>query len=192
MDSVIDGIDYGPLAGLLGRWSGSRGMDVSPDNQAQDDKTAFNDEITFRVAGVAENAEEQQLVGIRYRHVVRKSSSGLIFHDQIGHWLYEPKTRTIMHSLTIPRGVCILAGGKLTTEGRALVFDVSATAGDDTFGVLQSPFMKDKARTKAFTMKLVLEDDALSYQETTSLHIYGADFEHVDASKLQRITYDPD
>ena len=158
----------------------------------QDDKTAFNDEITFRVAGAAENAEEQQLVGIRYRQVVRKSSSGLIFHDQIGHWLYEPATHAIMHSLTIPRGVCILAGGKLTTEGRTLVFDVSATAGDDTFGVLQSPFMKDKARTRAFTMKLVLEDDALSYQETTSLHIYGADFEHVDASKLQRITYDPD
>ena len=97
-----------------------------------------------------------------------------------------------MHSLTIPRGVCILAGGKLATEGQALVFNVSATAGDDTFGILQSPFMKDKAKTRAFAMKLVLEDDTLSYEETTSLHIYGADFEHTDASKLQRITYDPD
>ena len=53
MNSVIDGINYGPLAGLLGQWSGNRGLDVSPDNQAQDDKTAFTDELTFSVAGAA-------------------------------------------------------------------------------------------------------------------------------------------
>ena len=116
MNSVIDGIDYGPLAGLLGRWCGSRGMDVSPDNQAQDDKTAFNDEITFRVAGAAENAEEQQLVGIRYRQVVRKLSSGLIFHDQIGHWLYEacdPRHHAFPHHTS--RG---LYSGRRQTDNR--------------------------------------------------------------------------
>ena len=68
MDSVIDGIDYGPLAGLLGQWSGNKGLDVSPDNQAQDDKTAFTDDLTFKVAGAAENAEEQQLVP-EWQHV---------------------------------------------------------------------------------------------------------------------------
>ncbi len=31
MNNSIDGIDYGPLGQLLGRWIGERGLDVAPD-----------------------------------------------------------------------------------------------------------------------------------------------------------------
>jgi len=92
MSSIIDGINYGPLALLLGRWIGNKGLDNAPDANANADKTGFTDEINFTISGHAENAEEQKLV--------------------FGHWIYEHDTNIIMHSLSIPRAVCLLAGGK--------------------------------------------------------------------------------
>ena len=50
----------------------------------------------------------------------------------------------------------------------------------------------EKAKTKAFEMKLTLDSDVLSYKQTTYLHIYGVDFDHVDKSTLRKVTYDQD
>ena len=113
MNKLIDGVDYGPLTQLLGKWIGQKGLDIAPNADAAPDKNSYIDELTVTTAGPAENAEEQQLVAVKYHHVVRKQESGHIFHDQIGHWIFEPSTGMIMHSLTIPRGVCLLAGGNV-------------------------------------------------------------------------------
>lgn len=192
MNNIIDGVDYGPLAQLLGKWVGEKGLDTAPDANADPDKNAFSDELTFTISGSAENAEEQELVSVKYHHVVRKRKNGLIFHDQIGHWIYEPSTRLIMHSLTIPRAVCLLAGGTITQQGDEYIFEVEAKAGSETFGIIQSPFMLEKAKTTAFKMKLSVKGNEMNYDETTSLHIYGKDFEHTDRSTLNRVTYDLD
>ena len=190
MNSVIDGVDYGPLAQLLGKWIGNKGLDNAPDANANPDKTDFTDEINFTIAGPAENAEEQELVAIKYHHVVRKLENGLIFHDQVGHWIYEPGTNNIMHSLSIPRGVCLLAGGKYTESNGEGIFNVEAKQGSETFGIVQSPFMIEKAKTTFFRMELSVKNNELKYREITSLEIYGKTFEHTDESVLQRITYD--
>lgn len=192
MNTVIDNVNYGPLAQLLGKWSGNIGLDIAPDINANPDNSPFSNDIVFTVAGNAENAEEQQLVAVKYHHVVRKAENGHIFHDQIGHWIYEPSTNVIMHSLTIPRGVCLLAGGLFKENGDESIFEVEAQAGSDTYGIVQSPFMLEKAKTKAFQIKLTVKGDELSYREVTSLYIYGKDFEHIDSSTLQRITYNQD
>jgi len=86
----------------------------------------------------------------------------------------------------------LLAGGEITQNGDEYIFNVKATTGSETFGVVQSPFMLDKATTKAFQMSLCVKGDQLSYEETTSLHIYGKDFEHTDRSSLIRSKYDLD
>jgi len=192
MTSVIDNVDYGPLAQLLGKWVGNKGLDNAPDADANPDMTDFTDEMTFTVAGPAENAEEQNVVSIRYHHVVRKIENGHIFHDQIGHWIYEKSTNIIMHSLSIPRAVCLLAGGKYHEEDGASIFNVEAKAGSETYGIVQSPFMLEKAKTKAFKMNLSVKNNELNYHEVTSLHIYGKDFEHIDRSTLNRVIYDQD
>lgn len=194
MTTIIDGIDYGPLAQLIGKWVGTNGMDVAPDADANPDESPYSDEIVFTPSGPAENAEEQNLVSVRYHHVVRKLENGQIFHDQIGHWLYEKSTGTIMHSLSIPRGVCLLAGGEYREDDGASIFDVKASNENDSdgFGIVQSPFMLEKATTKAFEMKLTVKGDALNYREVTSLHIYGEDFEHIDSSTLYRVIYEQD
>ena len=192
MNSVINGVDYGPLAQLLGQWIGNKGLDNAPDSDANPDKTGFTDELNFTIAGPAENAEEQEVVAIKYHHVVRKLENGLIFHDQIGHWIYEAETNMIMHSLTIPRGVCLLAGGKYEEKNGESIFNVEAKQGSETFGVVQSPFMLEKAKTTAFRNELTVKENTLSYRETTSLEIYGKTFEHTDNSVLHRVTYDQD
>lgn len=192
MSTVIDNVDYGPLAQLIGKWSGNVGLDIAPDADANPDESPFTNVITFTVAGAADNAEEQKLVAVKYHHVVRRADNGHIFHDQIGHWIYEPSSQVIMHSLTIPRGVCLLAGGTFKQTNDESIFDVKATAGSDSYGIVQSPFMLEKAKTNAFHMKMTVTRDELSYREVTSLHIYGKDFEHIDTSTLQRITYNQD
>lgn len=189
MTTIINNIDYGPLYQLIGSWRGDRGLDVSPEPDGED-KNAYYDEMTFVPSGATDNAEEQNLVSVRYHQVVRKRSNGKIFHDQIGHWIYEPATGLIMHSLTIPRGVCLLAGGSVAQDGDETTFNVGASADCDTFGIAQSPFMLKKAKTEAFTMTLKIAGDQLSYQETTSLDIYGRKFEHTDGSSLSRVVYD--
>ena len=190
MTHDIDGVNYGPLQQLLGRWIGTKGMDNAPDANADPDKTAYTDELIFTAAGPAENAEEQQLAAVRYHHIVRKLENGQIFHDQIGHWIYEASTSRVMHSLTIPRGVCVLAGGTVTQDSGSTVFEVKAEADSKTFGIIQSPFMLEKAKTNAFEMRLSIKGDEMSYEETMSLFIYGKDFEHIDKSSLKRVVYD--
>ena len=192
MNTVIDNVDYGPLAQLIGKWSGNTGLDIAPDANANPDESPFTNTLVFTTAGITENAEKQILVAIKYHHVVIKAESGHIFHDQIGHWIFEPETGNIMHSLTIPRGVCLLAGGTYETVDDKTIFDVKATAGSDSYGIVQSPFMLKNAKTNAFQMKMTIKSDELSYHEVTSLHIYEKDFEHVDTSTLQRVTYEQD
>ncbi len=192
MSQSIDGVDYGPLYQLIGKWIGDKGLDIAPDAACNPDKSAYTDELTFTPAGPAENAEQQQLVAVRYRHVVRKKSSRNIFHDQIGHWIYEPETDRVMHSLSIPRGVTILAGGTVSEDSEGAHFKVKATRENTDFGILQSPFMNEKARTNSFSMELTVKDNLLSYREVMLLDIYGKQFEHVDKSSLQKVTYDLD
>ena len=189
MNTTIDGIDYGPLAQLLGKWIGDKGMDKAPAANSDAENSAFTDELDFTAVGAVKNANEQELVSIKYHHIVRRKDDGNVFHDQIGHWIYEPATELIIHSLTIPRGVCVLAGGQFDQQGSQSIFAVEANAGNETFGIVQSPFMLQKAKTKTFCMELTVEGDELSYEETMTLHIYGKDFEHVDKSTLRRVTY---
>ncbi len=189
MSTVIDDVDYGPLHQLIGTWLGNKGLDVSPEPDGED-KNAYHDHIVISPAGAAENAEEQKLVCVQYHQVVRKHSNGKVFHEQLGHWLFEPTSGTIMYSLSIPRAVAVLAGGTLQQSGDTTVFDVQATQGSDSFGIVQSPFMLEKAKTTAFRMALQISGDELSYEMTTSLAIYGREFEHTDGATLQRRVYD--
>lgn len=78
---------------------------------------------------------------MKYHHIVRKKANGAVLHDQIGHWIYERATNTIMHSLTIPRGVCLLAGEEYQEENKPSIFHVRATADSHTYGIVQLPFM---------------------------------------------------
>lgn len=104
-------VDYGPLTSLIGKWVGETGLDVAPDHDCEPCERKFIDELTFVGVGHVSNAGKQSLLAVKYHQLVKHCEDQNVLHDQIGHWLYEPSTGIVMHSLTIPRGVCVLAGG---------------------------------------------------------------------------------
>ncbi|MGE4158546.1 MAG: heme-binding beta-barrel domain-containing protein [Planctomycetota bacterium] len=179
-------INYGPLEALIGSWKGDKGMDVAPEPDGQADSPYF-ETLTFTPVGDVTNAEQQVLVALRYQQVVSRKSTGEVFHDQCGYWMWDAASGTVMQSLAIPRAVAVLAGGKWTPQaGPSLVLEVKAGLMNPDWGVIQSPFMRDKAKTVAYRHKLTVEGTSLTYAETTNLDIYGRKFEHTDTNTLTR------
>ena len=63
---------------------------------------------------------------------------------------------------------------------------MAAKDGSKDWGIAQSPFMRDNARTTEFRHKITVDGDKLVYSETTMLEIYGRTFEHTDDNTLIR------
>lgn len=182
-DSIIDGIDYGPLAKMVGVWQGDKGMDVAPEPDGTE-QSPYYESLTLTAAGSVTNAEQQTLAVVRYHQVVKRKSNGEVFHDEVGYWMWDANAQLVMHSLAIPRAVTLLAGGSATAD--AVEFTVKAKQGSE-WGIAQSPFMAANATTTAFEQTIKLTDTSLEYHESTMLDIYGKSFDHTDANVLQRV-----
>jgi len=180
-----DKVDYGPLKGLIGTWSGDKGTDWSPEKYGLN-KNEYYETITFTPAGEVENAESQVLAAIHYHQVVTDKTDDEPIHNETGYWIWDKKSSTVIHSLTIPRGVCVLAGGSYSgeTENGAAVIEVSAEVDSQEWGIVQAPFMSSNAKTKKFTQKITVGNGVFSYDETTTVEIYGKNFEHTDQNTL--------
>ena len=183
-EGVSPNIDFGPLGGLIGRWQGNKGLDVAPEPDGSSE-SPFYSTIVFSPVGGVENAETQELVAVHYHQIVSRKSNDEVFHNETGYWMWDRAAGTIMHSLTIPRAVCVLAGGAFK-NGDPIVFEVTARLDDPDWGIIQSPFMRDNARTLEFRHKVTLNGDELRYSETTVVEIYGRTFEHTDQNELRR------
>ncbi len=185
-DTVIEGIDYGPLACLVGVWKGDEGMDVAPEPD-DDEHNPYYETLVFTAAEDVTNAEEQTLCAVRYHQQVSRKSNDNVFHDQVGYFLWDPSTGVICQTLSIPRAVTLLAGGEAKVDGDTTTIKVKAVEGDKDWGIVQSPFMQEKARTTAFTHTIKVTGDRLEYSETTVRDIYGKDqYQHTDGNTLKR------
>jgi hypothetical protein len=181
-------VDYGPLARLVGVWKGDKGHDHSPapapENHTDD---PYFETITIEDAGALKNGKEQEIAMVRYHQVVSRKSDGGVFHDQVGFWMWEVGTNEVMHSVSIPRGLALVAGGTFTGDPSGdgpITFTVAAKDGDPDYGISQSPFLQQKAKTTAFAGTFTVGPEGLHYEETTSLEIYGRSFEHTDTNTL--------
>jgi hypothetical protein len=187
MMSIDKSVNYGPLQGLIGEWKGDRGIDVAPEPGGIE-RSPFYETIRFEAAGDVENAERQVLAILRYHQMVYRQSNDEQFHDQVGYFTWDQATGVITHSFVIPRGVGVVAGGKVVTEEmEKITIKVDAADGDKDWGISQAPFMRDNARSVSFTQTIEIAGDALRYEQKTLLSIYGREFDHVDKSKLSRV-----
>jgi len=182
----VEETDYGPLHDLIGVWQGDKGQDIAPEPEGAEHNPYF-ETLTFTPVGTATNAESQTLAVLHYRQIVRRHSNGEVFHDETGYWMWDAATGLIMHSLTIPRAVSVLAGG--THDGQpesddSFALEVRATIDDNNWQIIQSPFMRDHARTTAFHHRITVGHGKLNYEETTTVEIYGKVFEHSDRNEL--------
>ena len=187
--TTIDGIDYGPLAALVGTWKGDKGVDRAPEPDGEE-RNPYYETISFEAAGDVTNAEKQTLSVVRYHQVVSRKSNNKVFHDQVGYWLWDPADNTIIETFTIPRGVAVVAGGELAPPAnpdQELVFEVAAEAGSPDCGIVQAPFMFQQAKTTAFTHTLTVRGDEMEYSESTILDIYDRTaYDHKDVNTLRR------
>src|ERR1035437_6888727 len=112
--TVIAGLDYGPLVGLIGTWKsapnggvdfapGQAGSTVGKGNPAV---SPYYETITYTPAGGAVNASDQNLAALYYRQQVFAKSDNKQFHDQTGYLIYDKKGHTVYDTFCIPRGVC--------------------------------------------------------------------------------------
>ena len=110
------------------------------------------------------------------------------YHDQVGYWLWEPASETVMHSLTIPRGQTVLAAGKAKADAKS--FTLTATRGDTDYGICSNPYLEKNFRTDSFTITVTVHDDGTwSYDEDTVMQITGQTepFHHRDSNRLTRV-----
>lgn len=183
-------LDFGPLKKLVGVWVGDKGIDIAPEPDGEENNPYY-ETIVFTEVGDVTNAEEQLLTAVHYRQIVKRKSDDQVFHDETGYWMWDAKTQTVMHSFVIPRGVGVIAGGSYDQEkqtGNQVLLHVEAGADNKNWGIVQAPFMQQKARTTSFTHSITVDDNSLLYSETTTLEIYGKTFEHTDKNELVRQT----
>ncbi len=178
--------NLGPLRRMAGVWEGTKGFDVNP-YIGGPRRQVYVERLELQPCDPQSNGP-QLLYGLRYHVSIQKPGEVDTYHDQVGYWLWEPATGTILHSLTIPRGQVVLAKGQASAD--AASFEVSARRGSTEAGICSQAFLEDAFRTEAFTMRVTFHDDGTwSYEEDTLLAVKGAAeaFHHTDRNRLTRI-----
>jgi hypothetical protein len=178
--------NLGPLRAMAGIWQGQRGMDVKPKAEGPK-KQAFTERIELQPIDPQTNGP-QLLYGLRYHTHITKPDQVKTYHEQVGYWLWEPATGSIIHTLTIPRGMVVMASGKARADTKE--FEVTATHLDPHFGIRSSPFLDYAFKTVDFRIKVQINDDGTwGYDEDTVLMIQGQTepFHHTDRNLLHKV-----
>jgi hypothetical protein len=178
--------NLGPLAPLAGIWEGE-GVDTHPVAGGGEDER-YLERMVFEPIDPQLNGP-QLLYGLRYHVHVNKLDEALTFHDQVGYWLWEPATRTVLQSVAIPRGLVAQDSG--TAEPDARRFTVRAVLGSATAGIVAAPFLHEAFRTLEYAITIRVGDDGtLGYEQDTVLQIAGRaePFHHVDRNTLHRVS----
>lgn len=178
--------NLGPLAAMAGIWHGESGTDLHPAADGSEVNT-YVERIELQPCDPQTNGP-QVFYGLRYHVHINKPGEVETFHDQVGYWLWEPETETIMHTLTIPRGLVAMAVGKAKADARS--FELVATHGSPTNGICSNPFLDEAFKTVEFRIKVTINDDgSWSYDEDTVMKVRGREelFHHTDSHRLRKI-----
>jgi hypothetical protein len=174
--------NLGPLRGMAGTWEGRRGLDVNPKLEGPR-KQAYVEHIELQPIDPQANGP-QLFYGLRYHTHVVKPGEVETYHDQVGYWLWEPATGTVIHTLTIPRAQVAMAIGKASAEARQF----ELTAARDA--ICSAPFLEYAFRTVEFRIKVSINPDGTwSYDEDTVMMVRGKaePFHHTDRNTLTKI-----
>jgi hypothetical protein len=178
--------NLGPLRAIAGIWRSAEGIDINP--KADGPRTeAYVDRVELQPIDPQTNGP-QLYYGLRYHQHIVKPGEVETFHDQVGYWLWEPATGTLIQTLAIPRGQTAMAGG--TSAANATQFELTAKRGSTVCGILSNPFLEDAFRTLEYRIRVsVHADGRWSYDQTTLLAIKGSadPFRHHDTNTFMKI-----
>ena len=177
--------NLGPLRPMAGVFEG-HGLDEHPAAWGTERNEFFE---RYELQPIDRQTNGPQLFyGLRYHTHIVKPGEVETFHDQVGFWLWEPAARTVTLTLGIPRGQVLLASGRADVD--ATDFELTATLGSETFGILSNPFLDRSFRTVGYRIHVTSHPDGTwSYEEEGRLQIPGrADiFHHTDRNTLGRV-----
>jgi hypothetical protein len=178
--------NLGPLGPLAGIWEGRRGLDVHPAAEGTE-QNAFIERYELQPIDAQTNGP-QLYYGLRYRIHIVKPDDVETFHDQVGHWLWEPATGTLVQTLAIPRGQVALAIGKASADAKS--FELVAHRGSTVNGICSNPFLEDAFQTTEYRIRVTVNPDGTwSYELDTILLVRGRPepFHHTDRNTLHKI-----
>ncbi|MBY0364666.1 FABP family protein [Roseateles aquatilis] len=178
--------NLGPLRRMAGIWEGQRGLDVKPKADGPR-KQAYVERVELQPIDPVTNGP-QLLYGLRYFTHITKPGLVKTYHEQVGYWLWEPATRCVIHTLTIPRGMTAMASGQAHPEANA--FELVATQGLDDWGINSTPFLLFSFKTTEFRIKVTFNNDGTwSYEEDTvlAIHSQAEPFHHTDRNLLSKV-----
>ncbi len=182
--------NLGPLRRLAGIWEGQRGVDVNPKADGPETRQYYE---RIEMQPIDPQANGPQLFyGLRYHQHVNTREEDITFHDQVGHWLYEPATGLILQTLAIPRGQVAIAAGHAEPDADRLM--LKATRGETEYGICSTTFLDLAFRTDSYQISVDFHDDgSWSYVSDTMLTVKGRDepFLHRDHNRLVKIA-EPD
>jgi hypothetical protein len=178
--------NLGPLTRLAGIWEGT-GVDIHPVADGTEQE-AFKERIEFQPIDAQTNGP-QLLYGLRYHcRIVKVEEPIETFHDQVGYWLWEPATGTIIQTLSIPRGQTALAMGKASADAQTL--ELVAEEGSPVNGICSIPFLQYGFRTREYRIRVTFHADGTwSYEQDTVLLVRGREepFHHIDRNTLKKV-----
>jgi hypothetical protein len=178
--------NLGPLTSMAGIWIGERGLDVNPKADGPE-KDAYIERYELQPIDAQTNGP-QLLYGLRYHTRIVEPNKVETFHDQVGHWLWEPSTGALLLTLSIPRGQIAMLAGR--ADANAKKFRVQAVRGSLTNGIVSGPFLEYAFRTESCTVDVTINDDGTwSYEQDTVLLVRGQPepFHHTDRNTLRKI-----
>ena len=178
--------NLGPLTRMAGVWEGSRSLDVNPKAEGPE-KSAFVERIELHPIDPQTNGP-QLFYGLRYHTHIVKPGEIETYHDQVGYWLWEPATGTLIQTLAIPRGQIAMAFGRAPKDATA--FELMATRGTTTNGICSNPFLEYAFKTVEYRISVTINGDGTwSYDEDTLLEVRGKSepFHHTDRNTLTKV-----
>jgi hypothetical protein len=178
--------NLGPLRPMAGVWEGTNGSDQHPVVEGTG-KDTFVEHYELHPIDRQTNGP-QLFYGLRYHTHITRPGDPETFHDQVGYWLWEPAAQAVTLTLGIPRAQALLASGP--AEADATEFELRATGGSETHGILSTPFLYEAFRTLSYRIRVTINGDGTwSYEEEGVLQIPGREepFSHIDRNTLTRI-----
>lgn len=178
--------NLGPLRRLAGIWRGDKGIDLKPKAEGPR-RQVYVEHYEMQPIDPQTNGP-QVLYGLRYHTFIHKPGFTKMYHDQVGYWLWEPATGTVMQTLALPRGQVAMASGHAAAD--ADHFELTAARGSLVNGIVSNPFLEHAFTTLQWRIAVTFHGDGTwSYDQDTVLQIEGQaqPFHHTDRNTLTKV-----
>ena len=179
--------EWGPLAGLIGDWEGTGGVDVAYSHALGEViETPYLERVSMKPFGPVDNGR-QRLFGLDYKTAMWRGSEENPFHTEVGYWLWDAATGEVLRGFVVPRGITVLADG--TADADATTFTLNAEAGHPQYSIGENKYLAEHASTRKYSVTITIGDGTWSYDETTTLQMdeLPEPLAHTDRNTLRKV-----